>query len=236
MNEHLSTERMNDLLDGALSHAEESVARGHLDRCAVCREEFALLAETVAAVRALPRVATAPAGGWARVEARIRGTAPAAGSGAEVVRLPGARRAPRLVRLSLPQLAAAATIVAVLSGALVWFALGGGRTGVDDGATVAAAPRGLGPAARAAATRDAGYDAAIDELQALVDRGRDVLAPETMTRLAESLATIDTALAEVRAALAEDPGSELLQSMLVDHQTAKMRVLRQAASAIEAQS
>ena len=80
------------------------------------------------------------------------------------------------------------------------------------------------------------YDLAVRELELLVREGGDLLAPETRTALETSLATIDEALADVRQALEEDPSSELLMSLLVSHQTARIRVLRQAAARIQASS
>ena len=71
------------------------------------------------------------------------------------------------------------------------------------------------------------------ELEALVENGRNVLAPETVAALEEALGSVDRALADVREALAADPSSELLMGMLVDQQTAKLRLLRQAAAVID---
>jgi len=66
-----------------------------------------------------------------------------------------------------------------------------------------------------------------------VEQGRGVLSPQTVETLQTSLDAIDDALGEARAALAEDPGSELLNRLIIDHQQAKLRVLQRAAAAIQ---
>ena len=240
MNEHLSIERMNDLVDGLLPSSAEGPARAHLDGCAVCREEFASIAETVAALRQLPSGARAPERVWSAIEGRLGGRAPDTVASATVVRLPGSKAgaARRGWMLSLPQLAAAAAAVALVSAGGMWVALQPGGA-----VAPAAAPSRIdeptfvvGAAARAAGTSMAGYDQAVLELEALVEQGRDVMRPETVRALEESLGAIDNALADVRQALTDDPSSELLMSMMINHQTARMRVLRRAATMIESRS
>lgn len=245
MNEHLSTERMNDLVDGRLASADETRARAHLETCAICREDHAVLSETVTAMRGLPRGGRPPEHLWAGIAARIEGRSPGTeDEGATVVAFPDRRAAPvasERISFSVPQLAAAAVTVAVLSAGTMWMALrDGGVTGAAPGAPmVVEASRSGGPvigaAARAANTSMDDYDQAITELEALVAAGRDVMRPETLQTLEESLAAIDQALVDVRDALEDDPSSELLMGMLVSHQTSKIRVLRRAATMIQAQ-
>lgn len=234
MKDHPDIATLNDLLDGELDDRRGGEVRAHLDVCLDCRREWAALEETVAGLRELPRAARVPEGLWEDVRARM---AEAPGAPTPVLSFPGAppRRTRRTVTLSWIQLAAAAAVVAFLSAGLAWMASQpGGST------STAAVPdaRAEGPAAsvRAAGLGARGYEDAVRELELLVDRGRDVLTPETLATLEESLATVDAALAEVRTALAEDPGSELLHRMLVSHQTARLRVLRQAAAAIATRS
>ena len=147
---------------------------------------------------------------------------------------PRARRGPFGAR----HLATAAAVAAVLSGGAVWLALGPGAGGSNatTATTEPAAPAVTSPARFASTGGQAAYDLAVRELELLVHEGADVLAPETLAALETSLATIDAALADVRQALEDDPSSELLRSLLVNHQTARIRVLRQAASRIQASS
>lgn len=237
MSTHLSIERMNDLLDGLLPAAEADAARAHLDACGVCRQDFAVLSETVAELRTLPRDARPPEHLWGDIEARIQGrpAVRAEEETATVLAFPGTPAAPparRGILLSVPQLAAAAAVVALVSAGLVYSAVSGGGMQVTPAQAPEQGPV-IGPAARAASSGSAGYDQAIADLEALVERGRETLSPETVATLEASLASIDQALADVRDALRDDPSSELLMSMLVGHQTSKLRVLRQAAAGIQ---
>jgi anti-sigma factor RsiW len=70
MMEHLE-DRLQSYLDGALSPEEERAARAHLDGCAACRTELALLREVDDALRAWP-VLPEPEGLAARVMAEVR--------------------------------------------------------------------------------------------------------------------------------------------------------------------
>ena len=142
----------------------------------------------------------------------------------------------------MPQLAAAAVVISMLSAGTVWMALSGGartRPPPSGGAAfTAAAPMAEDPgaAARMASSGEVAYDAAVLELQDLVSANRELMAPETREALDRSLQTIDQAMAEIRRALAQDPNSELLARLLANQQRSKLRVLRQAATAVQARS
>jgi hypothetical protein len=90
------------------------------------------------------------------------------------------------------------------------------------------------PAAQAASAvllasfDDPGYDAAVAELERLLEAGRDRLDSETVAVLEQSLATIDQAIAEARAALQSDPTNFYLSEHLSTTMNQKVRLLRQA--------
>lgn len=238
MSDHISTARMHDLVDGLLSAAEVEAAQAHVEECAGCREEYARLSEVVGTLRSLPRSAEAPTGLWAGIEDRLgevesdevlQPEAPLA----DVVPLPVTTRTDRRVSFSMPQLAAAAVVVSVLSAGTVWMALSGGS---NDAVPVSvAAPDGESPT-QAVSLDAQKYDVPIAELEEILDRGRALLSRETLVTLETSLRTIDEAIAEVRTALERDPASELLTRMLVNHQRTKLRVLRQAATSVHFRS
>ena len=54
---HVSTERMHEALDGALTSAELDELERHFETCDPCRNEYARMSEVVGAVRALLRSA-----------------------------------------------------------------------------------------------------------------------------------------------------------------------------------
>ena len=236
MTDHVSFERMNDALDGLLPSSEMAPIERHLEACAACRNDFAGLSETVRAVSSLPREARAPDDAWEAIASRIDGEAP----GVEVekvpvYRLPVAERSRRLVTFSVPQLAAAGIAVALVSASLMWVALTNG--GVDGPRTVAAGSDFPGGAAARAVSLDAErYGEVVGQLEEIIEQGREMLTPETLRSIEESLATIDAAIEEIDVALATDPGSDLLRRMLANHQRTRLGVLQRAAAAVQAQT
>jgi anti-sigma factor RsiW len=229
---------MHDLVDGLLSAAEIEAAQAHVAKCADCREEYARLSEVVATLRSLPRSAEAPAGLWTGIEDRMGEAdpgqvAPSEAPVAKVVPLPGAHRTEGRLSFSVPQLAAAAVVISLLSAGTVWMALSGGANlQVPDSV---AGPQ-QESAAQAVSVDVQKYDAPIAELEEILDRGRALLSRETLLTLETSLRTIDEAIEEVRIALERDPASELLTRMLVNHKRTKLRVLRQAATSVHFRS
>ncbi|HSM59659.1 MAG TPA: zf-HC2 domain-containing protein, partial [Longimicrobiales bacterium] len=138
MSEHVSIERMHDLLDGLLPADEAGRVRTHVDRCAACAAERAALARTLEGLRSLPRDAAAPEGAWADIERRIAGGTPPAGARVgEVLEFPTARAAARRLSLTVPQAVAAALTISLVSAGTAW--------------TLRSGPPGDGPPPAAAA-------------------------------------------------------------------------------------
>jgi hypothetical protein len=250
--EHLDDGRIHDFLDGELDLAEERAVEAHVRDCEPCASRLAEVTAVVDALHGLPDRATPPRDLWSDIESRIRGGAKVLSfpeSGDAVGRAPGGIRgvdspatSRREVSFTMPQLWAAGIAVALLSGAAVWFALGGGGAAVP-GASVAAAPgeaAGIeAPDVRSRArvrTASDAYEQAVIDLEAILESGREFLDPGTVRIIEESLASIDEAIAEAEGALARDPGSELLHSILLQHQRTKLRILRQAASGVGART
>jgi anti-sigma factor ChrR (cupin superfamily) len=100
--------------------------------------------------------------------------------------------------------------------------------GVPDASpvrTVSRAERTAGRAADAAAV----YDEEISRLRSVIRRRED-LDPKTIAAIQRSLAVIDTAIAQARAAVAADPASAFLNKRLADAQNKKVELLRTAAT------
>jgi anti-sigma factor RsiW len=243
---------MHEAIDGTLSAAETAGLGAHLEECAACRDGYARLSEVVAALRALPRAGRPPESTWADIRARIEGvdrdsdheetkvlTLPT-GHAESIERDTKRVRASfsnRGVRLSVPQLAAAAALVAFVSAGVMRLAMRGDTAGV-----VSAEPElGMlempgGAAARAVSLDGDRYAETVARLEQVLAAGRSVLAPETLATIQESLATVDAAIDEIEAALAEDPNSDLLQRLLTAHQGTKLGVLERAVSAVHART
>ncbi|MGE0160574.1 MAG: zf-HC2 domain-containing protein [Gemmatimonadales bacterium] len=229
MSEHISLERTHDLIDGLLPSEAAERARSHMAECAECRERHAVLSELASDLRALPRDATPSPEIWQAIARRIDGTTPASEpESADVLVLPGVRPAPRRVSFSIPQLAAASVVLAVMSASILWMA------------TSRPTPEVAVETERESVTRfasdEASYDTALDELMTIVETARPFLAPETLLALDQSLAEIDAAIEDIGTALENDPSSDLLQSMLVNQQRSKLRVLSQVATLTQSQS
>lgn len=248
MSEHISVERMHESLDGVLSSSEISRLEAHLMECEPCRNEYARLSEVVSAVRALPRAAFVPEGAWAGIEQRV-GQLEREGSSAgaderEATILPlragitekrsvTGTLSESMVSLSMRQLAAAAALVAVLSGTAVWVALDGpgGPASMAESSTEQSLG---GAAARAVSLESDRYSEVVDQLEQILTDGRAILSVETLVTIEESLLTVDAAIEEIETALADDPNSDLLLRMLGNHQRTKLGVLQRAAAAVQA--
>jgi hypothetical protein len=133
----------------------------------------------------------------------------------------------RRVSFTLPQLAAAALALMVLSGGTVWLArIGSPGTDfeplaaqVDPPSTARDTPAGSGDdaASRAAA-----------ELERTLGAGRDRLDPETFDVLQASLAIANQAIIDCQRALAANPTSSDVSAQLATAQQMKLMLLQRA--------
>lgn len=250
MSDHVSIDRMNDALDGALTSAQMASLEEHVARCAACRDEYARLSELLTALGALPRTAAPPTQAREAILRRISSAERASSAPAVVVKLPTARAAdgattrwPR-ISASVPQVAAATIVVAVVSAAITWGVLRSAgladdpQLGSPEMAVREAAEKrtAVGAAARSVSLEEGRYDEAVTRLETVLERGQHVLAPETLATIEESLRTVNAAIDEVEAALADDPGSDLLLRLLANHRSTKLGVLQRAAAAVEART
>ena len=205
--------RLSEYLDGELAADERAALEAHLSACAACREVLDDLRGVMA------RAATLEDRGPARD--LWAGVARSIGSG-------GAARRPRRLAFSVPQLLAASVALMALAGGTAWLTAtrrateGSGGGGGGGGSHVATA--------RLAWATDAGYDAAIAELQAALESGRRSgrLDSTTIRVVGHNLAIIDTAITQARRALTADPGSAYLNHHLADTMRRKLELLRQA--------
>lgn len=217
------TDKLSDFLDGELSEADTSSLESHLTNCAEC-------AATLDQLRAV----TFRASGlqdrgpekdlWEGISSSIKKSA-ADGAGVVDIRRP--ERARRRISFSLPQLLAAGITLMFVSAGSVWLAFSGTEEVVVP--TVAETALQGESAVLFASFHEPGYDAAVAELERLLEAGRDRLDPTTVTVLERSLATIDQAISEARAALETDPTNHYLSEHLSETMNQKVRLLRQAA-------
>lgn len=202
MNGHLTEDRLNGYLDGALAPGARSEVERHLDGCARCRDETARLRTLLAAAAALPRSIEPPRDLWAAIAARIN----------QPVRLS--------VRPSVPRLwlAAAAVALIVASSAVTYF----------FASRQLRLPETNRPA-ESWAVVEADYRRAAHELRQALAARRASLAPRTVAVVEENLRVIDGAIGEARAALARDPASPELAELLAAAYEQQLELLRWAA-------
>jgi hypothetical protein len=244
--------RAADYLEGDLDAATRADVERHLAVCSDCAALVADLRAIAARARSLPPVAPTR-DLWDGIAARIE--APVIGIGADT-RDELARRRPLGTRgwmaiaaglvlatagttFSLTRLlydsAPAPSIAAVPSDGPAAATAGGagGDTTLPAepvGGSSAAAGR---PAARirqvARTAAEATYDPEIVRLRKIVDTRREQLDPATIAVIERSLAVIDAAIAQSRAALSRDPRSGFLIEQLNSALDKKIDLLRTAA-------
>ena len=230
------TDKLSDYLDDELEAAERAAVDAHLRQCAGCSAVLNDLRRVIALAQAAA-VDTRPpqADLWTGVAERIDRI-----------------RQPRRVSLTVTQLAAAAVLVAAVSGGLVW-QFGGSKALRNQ----TSAPNEVAqafPASPERGTRDAGraadgssaagaesavaivgvsladdqYDAAVADLERALKQGRGKLDKATIAVVEQNLQTIDQAIAQAREALASDPANSYLSGHLVEARRRKLDLLRRA--------
>lgn len=215
MTGHLSWEQLNDFADARLDDNARHAAMAHLATCAECEDALAGLSATTRAVRELPSSIEPPAEIWASVRESIERAKVA----------PIGHRGPAWWATPRRLAAAAAVLVLASSGvtALVLRQAGSPPHAavVSGQANAATLPIGWLAA-------EQGYLASAGELHALLQEQRGTLAPSTIASVERSLATIDMAIAEARAALLTDPANAALADLLASNYRQKVELLRRA--------
>jgi negative regulator of sigma E activity len=243
------TDKLSDYLDGELSEAESRAVDAHLRECAHCAGVLNDLKRIVARAQASGQAARPPqADLWPgiaeRIDARLAPTA-AAASPSPVGQVAVFRgRASRHFAFTAPQLAAAAVVVAAVSGGIVWQLRPAPATVAQP--MTAANPAADRPAPAEAAEpfraaddssgarvesvglADAQYDAAVADLEKALKAGRGRLDPSTVAVVEHNLQIIDQAINQAREALVGDPANTYLSSHLVEARRRKLDLLRRA--------
>lgn len=219
MKRHIDESLLQDFLEGFLDPEEEAAVQEHLDSCSECVGQLESLTELLHNLKELPLEALPARDLWPQVAWRMGG-AETADAGKDRKRF----------SLSGWQLMAASIALMVISGGSVWAVL---SRGADQGAGLAARPDA--PAQFVSWEESyGGYDEAVTDLEAFLERGREVLDPETVEVLEENLRVIDDAIEEAREALARDPASSVLQRFLAENLRKKVDLLRHVAGAVYA--
>jgi len=234
------TDKLSDYLDDELETAERAAVDAHLRTCADCSAVLNDLRRVIALAQAAAVDVRPPqADLWTGVAGRIDRI-----------------RQPRRISLTVTQLAAAAVLVAAVSGGLAWqFAPPFGGQGLRSETSAPDVARAF-PGSPDRGTRDGGkpaeavagtdrvaivgvsladdqYDAAVADLERALNQGRGKLDKATIAVVEQNLQTIDQAIAQAREALASDPANSYLSGHLMETRRRKLDLLRRATALTE---
>ena len=229
------TDELSAYLDGDLDAAAVPGIADHLNACRQCRAVVDDLERVRAAARAWATDTATPSSDlWPAIAARrSQSEAPQAGATGTSPRAPVShlRWYRRRVSVGLAELALAASVVAALGGALLYQRQAVPAAPVDPSPIVAQVEPFDTPDAGVTTVNfaDAQYDAAIIDLERVLQEQRQHLNPRTVLVLERNLRIIDDAVREARAALAGDPANPLLNAQLADVRRRKLQLLRKAA-------
>ena len=226
------TERLSEYLDGELTSTEGEALEAHLARCAECSATLEDLRGVKARASSLDdRPPTRDL--WTGIADRIGATRsqpvrPIASAPSRRQRLLN-----RSITLRMPQLAAAAVALVVLSGGIVggWIA-----SGARSSSHAAVTPGTAVAVANVANLGGARYDSAVVELEEALAANQGQLDSTTVRVIRQNLAIIDQAIQQAQAALAADPSNVYLSDHLAGTLKRKVELLRRAASLTAIQS
>ena len=234
------TDKLSDYLDDELSDGERRAVGAHVAECARCARTLEELQRVAAAAASLAPVRP-QADLWSGISSRI-------GSASWTGRTGFAGRAPRRFSFSVTEIAAASLLLAALSGGTVaTLMMRTGRPGAarDGSANAAVAPDPVRPGPPGLLARmeqadrsgpvavgfaDAPYDAAVADLEQVMENGRSRIDGATFSVVEQNLSFIDRAIAEARSALAADPSNSYLSGHLMEARRRKLALLRRAAA------
>jgi hypothetical protein len=241
------TDKLSDYLDGELSADEHRAVDTHLLGCADCAAVLADLKRVVARAQQAGAVPRPPGADlWAGIAARIDAQRSATPSGERSASAGTVKAFPdrspeavalraRRISFTLPQLAAAAVLIAAVSAGLVW------KVRPMQEALPPIAQSAPGPIVELVppdannrivpvSMADAQYDAAVSDLEKALKEGQGRLDTSTIKIVEHNLQIIDQAIAQAREALAADPANTYLSGHLVEARRRKLDLLRRAAA------
>jgi hypothetical protein len=202
--------RLDDWVEGKLDETEAESVAAHVAACDACRAEARSLKALLAAAADLPRDVRPPRELWTGIDARLADPPATPLVDAQATPL-AARRPARRAGLPGWALVAAALALVVVTAAVTSIL-------TRNPEAIALKPVRAG-------------EAASRELLAGLEAQE--LSPETMEIVRRNLEVIDAAIAELQAALEDDPGNGELTRMLLATYQRKIELLEQAARSTE---
>lgn len=215
-------EWLGDAVEGTLDRGRQAELDAHCRTCAACHELLDDLKEIRAAAASLDRLTPSPEV-WRAIAAKVERPAPAA--------VPPGWGKPAATLPRLSTLAAAAALVMML-GAAAWYAT---RTNVPARSSEATTDL-VRNAASELQLAEQHYANAITALEQLTVERDNALDPSVAAEISQSLASIDRAISDSRAALKSDPNSFVAQTSLLDALRMKVALLQETVSLMNARS
>jgi anti-sigma factor RsiW len=224
------TDRLSEYLDGELNEVEREAVEDHLAGCADCNVTLGQLRSVVQHAGALD---DKPPGAnlWLGIASRMAASEPATSG---VVNIAARRKSRAGITFSLPQLVAAGIALVVLSAGTAWL-IRPGESRMEP-QLADAIVRDATAQAVLVGFDVAEYDAAVAELEEVLDQARERLDPNTVQVIEQSLATIDRAIQEAQDALRRDPANGYLTTHLAATMKRKIELLQRAATIVGAAS
>ena len=222
--------QLDALLDGDLAPEDRAAVGAHLAGCAACSASLREYERIRDVARRAPREVPPPPGTWETIAARLRPSTfdlrPSTGRDISRLTSHGSRLTSHVSRLTPWSLAAAAVLLVALSSAATAWLLGRGGLPPSRPTALPAAEAALPPDLR---KLEAEYQLAAVELARALERRREDLSPEAIAALERSVAVIDQAIAESRAAILERPDEPELGVALRAAYEKKLELLERAA-------
>jgi putative zinc finger protein len=229
--EHVDFERLNAYVDGVLDEREAKAVEEHLAVCQTCALEHDQLKMVLRDVGTLSRSVLPPEDLWPELKKALNSRkeislTPKVGSRTAAA-VPSWKASPWIPRV---RLLAAGLVLVVLSSWVTATVLRSRDLATRDRVIPVPSPSSPRQTMLLASFREteSEYTRTIEELKLAVDTQRSTLSPETVRTIDHSLAVVDSAIAEARAALLADPNSQMLMDLLSSSYQRKLDLLRRS--------
>ena len=222
---HPSELALNDYVEGTLSGDARAELERHLEGCEACRSLVSDFRAIRQASASMPPLAPPPSA-WKRIEESIRREGPTAAPA------PRARRSLTTSQLGWLGIAATvllATVLGLRMGLWTRSSVEAPTTATSATATATADIESVESEMRQAEEH---YTKAISGLEQIATEGQGELDPETAATLQKSLAVVDQAIDESRAAVRSEPTSESAQQSLLENFSTKISLLQDTVALI----
>lgn len=218
---HLTEDDRHSLADGTLPPEQVPAADAHLRTCDACAADVARIRTFMSRLHDVPAPPASLDDVWPLIRARIEQNKVVrlAPSGASTATRAGGRVAWWVSSIAAVAAAIVITVVAL-----------GGRGSATQGSDTAG-PNETNLSLIAAADSAHAYEEEAQTLLNKLELQRAMLRPEAAQALDRDLHVVDVAIAELKDAIARDPGNRALRQLLASSYRQKVDLLKRVANA-----